>query len=205
MFHSRVHAGQLLAARLQEQKLAVNLIVAIPRGGVVVAAEIARILKRPLKLLFAKKIAAPQNQELAIGAVVEDGTMYLDEELKSSFGITTDYLQSTQRELLKSLQKRRATLTGKKELPDCTGKTVLLVDDGIATGATVIASFFWLKKMHAKRMILAAPVVSGSIVQKLEMLADQCVFLITTENFQSVGQFYQSFPQVSDGEVRKLL
>ncbi len=201
MFQSRSDAGKKLADELQKQKVSADIVLAIPRGGVLVGAEIARVLNIPLDVLVVKKLGAPNNAELSIGAIASDDVTYLDQDLIKITGVSKAYLnyeiQNKHHELIDRENKLRK---GKPKL-NVQNKTVVLTDDGAATGATVFAAIEWLKKHATKLIILALPVCSYETDQKLEQLVDKCVILETPETFQAVGQYFQNFEQVSEEEI----
>jgi putative phosphoribosyl transferase len=206
LFRDRRDAGQLLAERLSALKDDRSVIVlGIPRGGVVVAAEIARALNAPLDIFIAHKIGAPFNPELAIGALTSNGDVLLDEEL-------IDELRLRQDEIAREVESQRAEvgrrleMFRKKRPPlEVAGKTVVLVDDGIATGSTVRASLRALRKQTPARLILAIPVGPAEIVARLVRECDEAIVLETPEPFWAVGRFYLRFEQTQDEEVVALL
>lgn len=204
-YRNREEAGAILAEYLAHLKIEPDLVVlGIPRGGVVVAAVVAHALKAPLDLLPARKIGAPGNPEFAIGAVAGD-TEYIDQDLIKRLGIPERYVQSElarQREL--SLAQGRR-LRGTREPIDISGKTVIVIDDGVATGATVLAALRALRKKGPRRLILAVPVGPMDSIETLRQVADEVVCPLVPEWFWSVGSHYENFEQVSDEEVIALL
>ncbi len=206
IFHDRRDAGQKLAAGLLFLKAEPNLIVlGIPRGGVVVAAEIANALSAPLDIYLAHKIGAPFNPELAIGALTSSGDVLFDEDLIAELRLHPDEL-TRQVDCQRAEIARRLALF-RKERPrlDVTGKTVVLVDDGVATGSTVLASLRALRQQTPARLILAIPVGPTDVVARLARECDQAVVLSTPEPFWAVGRFYERFDQTQDAEVVDLL
>lgn len=206
MFLNREQTGQLLSDRLKVyQRRQDVLVLAIPRGGVVVAHEIAKSLGLRLDIVVVRKIGAPSNPELAIGAVGPKRVVYWDENLCRRLGISekvkTQLRQATERER----KEREFRLRVKKDYKKIKGKTVILADDGIATGATVIAAQKFLKKMEAETIVLAVPVISKSTLSDISKYFDDVIALWVEEEFYAVGQFYKEFPQVSDEEVIKIL
>ena len=205
-FRDRREAGQLLAkefASLRGQKDVI--VLGIPRGGVVVAAEVAKKLGAPLDVYITRKIGAPYNPELAIGAVASDGTLVLDYNLIERIGVPEDYVQRETERQRQEIQRRLATYRGSRPEPQLEGKTVILVDDGVATGATILASLRAIKQRKPARLILAVPVGPADTIQLLSREADQVVCLYTPEIFWAVGAFYAIFDQTSDEEVIRLL
>lgn len=204
MFQSRKNAGVLLAQKLEKYRGKSDvLILGIPRGGVVVADVIARQLGLPLDIVVVRKIGAPNNPEFAIGAVGPNKTIFWEKDYIQAAGLQKDVLDVLKSLKQKEREEKETVLRNKKVPLDIKGKTVILVDDGIATGATVIAASKSLK--GAKKVILAVPVVSSSTLKDLEAYFDTIVVLESPENFHAVGQFYKSFPQVEDEEVITIL
>jgi predicted phosphoribosyltransferase len=204
LFKNRSDAGRQLAAALQPLSLQEGIVIGLPRGGVVIAAEIARILNLPLDIIIPRKIGAPFNNELAIGALVED-TVLLNDDLISAYRIDPAYVQ---REIAKEKIEaaRRLALYRQGKPPKILkNKTVIVVDDGIATGATMRASLKYLKLNHPKRLIIAIPVAPQESVQQLKNEGFEIVCLYTPASFFAVGQFYEDFPQTTDEEVIQLM
>lgn len=203
MFESRQKAGQKLAEALQFLKGKKALVLAIPRGGVVVAKSVAQSLKRPLGVLVTRKIGAPDNPELAIGAVGPDKIRLINWDLVKKLRISQEFLSSQIEEKAQEIKERQKRY-GQTKL-EVEGKTVVLIDDGLATGATVEAAILWLKTKKAGKIILAVPVAPPEVVKKLKSLVDKLVVLETPRFFGAVGQFYKDFPQISDEEVIRIL
>ena len=204
LFKDRESAGILLAKRLK--KTQADLVLGIPRGGVVVAKEIAKSLKLPLDIVVVRKIGAPGQEELALGAVDPDGQVLWDENLLRDLGFKIYDLGEKIRNEWKELKRREDTysLARRRLARLVADKTVILVDDGVATGSTVLSAVTYLKR-HGGKVVLAVPVASKESTEKLKTLADEVVVLEKPENFQAVGQFYQEFLPVSDKEVIQLL
>ncbi|HEX7592611.1 MAG TPA: phosphoribosyltransferase family protein [Anaerolineae bacterium] len=206
LFRDRCDAGQQLAARLAFLKDQPNVIVlGIPRGGVVVAAEVARALNAPLDIFIAHKIGASFNPELAIGALTSNGELVRDEDL-------IDELRLSEKDIAREVEyqrgeiaRRLALFRGKLSPLDVAEKTVILVDDGVATGSTVLAALRALRKQSPARVILAIPVGPADTVARLARECDQTVVLATPEPFWAVGRFYMRFDQTQDEEVVRLL
>jgi putative phosphoribosyl transferase len=206
MFQDREQAGKELAAKLQNYKKTKNLIVlAIPRGGVVIGKQLAKSLNCPLDILVTKKIGAPGNPELAIGAIGPNGTVVLNQKLLPQTGANKEYIKNQKAKIKEDLKWQQKRLRGKKPQPDLKRKTVILTDDGIATGATIEAAIKWIKTQKPKKLILAIPVAAPDSVAKLTPLVDELICLDQPYFFAAVGQFYQNFPQTSDEEVVQLL
>lgn len=205
-FRDRQEAGQLLARELASLQGRKDLIVlGVPRGGVVVAYEVAMALRAPLDVYITRKIGAPYNPELAIGAVASDGTLVLDRELISRIGVPDSYVRDETSRQRQEIKRRLAAYRGSRPELDLQGKTVILVDDGVATGATTLASLRAIRTQQPARLILAVPVGPEDTIQILSAEADQVVCLHTPELFWAVGAFYAVFDQTSDAEVIQLL
>ncbi len=202
IFKDRIATGQLLANRLKN--IQSDIVLGIPRGGVVVAAEIAKDLNLPLDIVVTRKIGAPGQEELALGAVDPDGEVVWDFNLINDLRLKIDDLRPEIQNQWKELKRREDLYRNGRSPLDVNGKTVILVDDGIATGATILSAIKYLKR-HGARIILAVPVASQDALRKVEGEVDQSVVLEVPEYFQAVGQFYQQFEAVSDEEVVQLL
>lgn len=196
MFKNRSEAGKLLAAKLIQYKNTPGVILAVPRGGVPVAYEIARSLNLPMEVVLVKKLGHPFNKEYAIGAVgLSERFLVPHEE------VDDEYIKSETEKLRIRLKEMQRDFLGGKEPQDITGKTVIVVDDGIATGNTIIATIRILRKSDPSKIIIAAPVVSESAALKITAEADDLVVLSVPDYFYGVGAFYDDFRQVSDEEV----
>jgi len=205
-FRNRQEAGQLLARELAALQGRKDLIVlGVPRGGVVVAYEVAQALGVPLDVYITRKIGAPYNPELAIGAVASDGTLVLDHELIARIGVPESYVQEETARQRQEIKRRMAAYRGSRPEVDLQGKTVILVDDGVATGATTQASLRAIRTRQPAQLILAVPVGPEDTIQILSAEADQVVCLYTPELFWAVGAFYAVFDQTTDAEVIQLL
>ena len=206
MFEDRREAGQLLAQRLQDLKNIPDVVVlGIPRGGVVVAAEIAHMLNAPLDVYITRKLGAPGNPELAIGAVAEDGTVVLDEESIAFLRVPESYLEEERRRQQEEIRRRADRYRRGRPPVPLEGKRVILVDDGVATGHTVEAAIRALRQQPIKELILAVPVGPPTTIARLRALVDRLEVLSEPEVFWAVGMFYRDFRQVSDEEVEALL
>lgn len=206
MFINRQQAGELLAGQLKEYKGKKDVVVlGIPRGGVVVAKIVAQALLAQLDVVILKKVGAPSNPELAIGAVGPGGVVYWDNELCKRLRVTRAERLELRSKKLGELREREKLLRGKRKMITIKNKTVILVDDGVATGATVLAGAKFLKKMKVGKIILAVPVIAKDTLNHINRYFDEVVFLEIPEEFYAVGQFYQEFPQISDETVIKLL
>lgn len=210
VFKNRVEAGEKLASKLSSH-LAIEqlnhevIILAIPRGGVVVGRQIAKALNCSLDVIVVKKIGAPGNPELAIGAVGVMGEPVINEELASRVGADERYLKSKILNLKSEVARRIKEYRGNKPPFELKGKTVIITDDGVATGATIMAAVEIVRQQEPKKIIVAVPVVAKDTLGKIETLADEVIYLEAPEVFFAVGQFYKEFEQVTDGEVIKIL
>jgi putative phosphoribosyl transferase len=205
-FRDRREAGQLLAKQLAALRGRQDVIVlGVPRGGVVVAYEVAQALGAPLDVYITRKIGAPNNPELAIGAVASDGTLVLDHDLIERIGVSDRYVQEETARQRQEIKRRLAAYRGSRPEADLHGKTVVLVDDGVATGATTLASLRAIKARQPTKLILAVPVGPEDTIQVLASEADQVVCLYTPDLFWAVGAFYSAFDQTTDAEVIQLL
>mgnify|MGYP001066236906 CR=1 FL=1 len=206
MFENREEAGKLLAEKLVVYKDEGDVVVAgIPRGGVPVAAEIAKTLDLPLDVVVTRKIGAPGQEELAIGAIGPEGVSVFDEDLISRLGVSEDYKEQVVEDETEEMNERIRKFRGSKKPQNFKGKTVIIVDDGVATGSTVEASIKYLKMKGASKTILAVPVAPLESVEELEALVDKFIAIATPDEFYAVGQFYKDFPQTEDEEVIRLL
>ena len=235
-FHDRKEAGLLLAERLkvyannnnnnkttttfgseeegegegEAKNKSFPLIMAIPRGGVILGDIIASELNIKMDIIICKKIGAQNNPELAIGAVMADGSYIINEEIVNRINTSQEYI-STQVEIQKKeIERRLIEFRGNKEYDTdkLKDRVIILVDDGIATGATMLAAVKWLKEKHyCKRLIVAVPVapLESSILEKLKQIADKVIVIFTPYDFAAVGQFYEHFDQVSDKEVKEIM
>jgi len=205
LFIDRVDAGRRLARRLARIDLRAPLVLAVPRGGAVVGAEVARVLGAPLDLIIARKIGAPHNEELAVGAVAPDGTLYLDQRLIRGLAVPEDFIEQEAGRQLAEVQRRMLRYRGDRALPNLTDRAIILVDDGIATGATVAGALLAIRRQRPAHVLLAVPVAPRETLERLAGQADRIVCLASPEPFYAVGQFYQVFGQVTDEEVIRLL
>jgi len=199
-FASREEAGRRLGRLLRDEGVEVDLVLGLPRGGVIVAAEVARELQRPLDVLIVRKIGHPFHREFAVGALAEPDVVILDEySLGSSLG-TRSHLDRIIAEETQRLKEYRGKFHG-AGVPELAGKAVLLVDDGLATGATTEAAVLAAKKRGAAKIIVATPVASVAAFQRLRRAADEVKALWVDPDFEAVGQYYRVFNQTSDEEV----
>lgn len=207
MFTDRREAGRRLAERLSRLKDQDPVVLALPRGGVPVAFEIARALAAPLDLVLVRKLGAPQQEELAVGAIAEGepAELVLDDRLIRHLHIPQAYLDEAKAAALREIERRRKLYCGDRGTVDIAGRTAIVVDDGIATGATMRAALRSVRRRKAARVVLAVPVAAGPTLRKLRREVDEIVCLETPADFYAVGQFYGAFPQLPDEEVTALL
>lgn len=206
IFKNRKEAGEKLARKLQSFKGKENTVVfGIPRGGVVVAKKVADKLKLPFDIIVVKKIGAPSNPELAIGAVGPKKTIYLDNKLCKVLGLSKAQIKNLSDKKEQERLERESVLRGNRQQVNVCGKIIILIDDGIATGATVLCALECFKREGAKKVILAVPVIAKETFDSIQKDFDKSVVLSIEDNFYAVGQFYQEFPQVEDEEVIKIL
>jgi len=204
-FANRIEAGKELASALADFASKNTIVLAIPRGGVVVGYEIAKALKIPLDVIIPRKIGAPDNPELAIGAMTEDGTIILDSNLIKYLGVPEVYIKEESERQRREIERRLKFYRQNEPYPNLHGHDVFIVDDGIATGSTMKAALASVKNRGAKTVTVAVPVCPASTIKELKKQAGHVVCLYTPEYFQAIGQFYNDFTQTTDEEVIQLL
>lgn len=205
VFEDRFDAGRELAPEVERLGLEHPLIIGLPRGGVPVAYEIAIALKAPLDTIVVRKLGAPRQPELAVGAIASGGVRVFNDEILSLMGLDEPAVKAIVARESIELERREKQYRGDCDYPDLAGKDVVLVDDGLATGATMRAAIEAVKTRKPSSTTVAIPTASGSSLQKVEVMVDKVVCLETPRNFQAVGQFYVDFSQTTDDEVRDLL
>jgi putative phosphoribosyl transferase len=204
LLKNRVEAGKQLASTLKTATKDA-IVLAVPRGGVVVGFEIAKTLGISLDVIVTKKIGAPDNPELAIGAVAEDGTFFVDEGLVRRLSVTQEYITEEVERQRQEIQRRLIRYRGSVPYPSLKNREVIVVDDGVATGSTVKAALRLVRSKGARIVTVAVPVGPSDTVQELKKLADRVICLYTPEPFYAIGQFYVDFRQTSDEDVTDLL
>lgn len=206
-FRNRIEAGQELARALAPYKQQHPVILALPRGGVPVAAEIATALDAPLDLVLVRKIGVPFQPELAMGAVVDgrEPVVVRNEHVLSLAGVSESDFNAVRDEQLTEIERRRKLYLGNRPHPELKGKTVIIIDDGIATGATIRAALRAIRMRKPRKLILAVPVAPTQSLNDLRDEADDILCLEDYEEFGAIGFYYADFPQVSDTEVIDLL
>ena len=206
IFSDRKEAGELLLTKLESFKKLKNLLViAIPRGGVIIGKVVANKLKVPLDIIVIKKIGAPYNQELAIGAVGPKNSVFWDNDLIRKLNLNKTQLAELKNQKIKERNEREYILRQTKKPLMLKNKTVILVDDGVATGSTVLCAQKYLKKQKVKILILAAPVIAKETYTQIRTFFDRIITLNIQGSFYAVGQFYRNFPQITDEEVVSIL
>ncbi|MGD0645591.1 MAG: phosphoribosyltransferase [Candidatus Bathyarchaeia archaeon] len=204
-FVDRVEAGKQLASALGDFPVKNAIVLAIPRGGVVVGNEIAMALNLPLDVIIPRKIGAPDNPELAIGAMTEDGTIILDDKLINYMEVPLDYIKAESARQKHEIERRLKLYRQNEPYPSLRGLDVIIVDDGIATGSTMKAALASVKNRGAKTVTVAVPVGPPSTLKELRKQADKVVCPYTPEYFSAIGQFYTDFTQITDDEVIQIL
>jgi putative phosphoribosyl transferase len=204
-FKDRTEAGTQLGEALREREIDVDIVLAIPRGGLPLGRAVADVLDVPLDIVVASKIGAPGNPELAIGAVASDGSVWRNEEAFHGTGANEGYFEQEREREAENARQKADRYRGERSEPDLTGKTVAVVDDGVATGSTVRACLQMLRETDARRIVLAVPVGPPDTIHELQELADEVICLETPSSFRGVGQFYERFDQVSDEEAMAYL
>jgi len=205
-FKNRLEAGQKLAAALGKFKDAKNtIILALPRGGVVVGFEVAKILNLPLDIVVPRKIGAPGNPEFAIGAITEQGVGIFEEMIIGAYGITESYLQNEIKKEKAEAERRIKLYRGSRPSLDFKNKTVIIVDDGLATGLTMRAAVKTAKTLGATEIVVAIPVTPPDTADLIKKEVDEIIYLDAPALFGAVGEFYDEFAQTTDEEVINLL
>ncbi len=205
-FVDRTEAGERLAGKLTQYAGSHDTIVlALPRGGVPVAFEIARALSAPLDVFLVRKLGLPGQEELAMGAIASGGVRVLNKDVIAYLAIPENVIDTVARQELQELERREVLYRGGRPAPEVRGRTVILVDDGLATGSTMRAAIAALKKLEPGRIVVAVPVAPPSALDQLEQEADEVVCVFMPEPFDGVGRWYDDFSQTTDREVRSLL
>jgi len=205
LFSDRVDAGKKLAKALERFKGSDVVILGIPRGGVVVANEVAETLGAPLDVVVTRKIEAPGEPEYGLGAVTQDGEVILDRKAVESLGASSEYLDDQVRKKRREVKERMEGLRSDKPYPSLEGKVVIIVDDGIATGSSVGAAVMSVRKRRPKDVIVAVPVAPRDALEALREDGTKVVCLETPGSFLAIGEFYSDFNQVEDVEVKRIL
>lgn len=207
MFDNREQAGEALASAVEKLEIEDCVVYGLPRGGLPVAAAIAKRLGAPLDLILVRKLGAPWQEELAIGAVADGETpsTILNEDLIRELNVSEDHIRKSVNEALAEIERRRAIFFKNHKPVPAKDRTVIIVDDGLATGATMEAAVKAMRTAGAKRVIVAVPVAPGETTEKFRRLADDFVCLETPAPFWAVGNHYREFPQLADADVVRIL
>jgi len=201
MFRDRIDAAQRLVEKLKDHKIEDGIVLAVPRGGVPVGNEIAKALKLPLEIFLSKKIGHPNNSEFAIGSVTLSGTVVNENVM----GADEEYIARQSKKILGELKEKFKTFMGNKKATELKGKTIILTDDGVATGSTLISAVESIRKSSPRKIIIAVPVSPPETARILKQIADEFICLYAPSDFFGVGQYYYDFSQVEDEEVIQLL
>src|SRR5437773_6118932 len=205
-FFNRTEAGQFLAENLSNYANREDvLVLALPRGGVPVAAEVAKELNAPLDVFVVRKLGLPGHPELAMGAIATGGVRVFNGEVVNALRIPDEVIDAVSAEEFVELERRENAYRAGLPPLEIEGKTVIVVDDGVATGSTMLAAVSALRQLNAARIVVAAPVIAASSCREIQRKADEVVTVMIPERFYAVGQWYEDFSQTSDEEVRELL
>ena len=206
IFRDRTEAGKYLATKLLSYKDRPDvLVLALPRGGVPVAFEVAQALRVPLDIFLVRKLGVPGHEELAMGAISTGGVRVLNEDTVDYLRIPEHVIDAIAAEELKELERRELAYRGNRAEPDVKGKTVILIDDGLATGSTIRAAAQALRQQQPARIVVAVPVSAPETCDEYRIGVDEIICAVTPEPFLGVGTWYLDFPQTTDDEVRDLL
>jgi len=206
IFKDRIDAGEKLAQKLEVFKERQDAVLfAVPKGGVVVSKVVADRLKIPFDIVIAKKIGAPFNKEFAIAAVDINGDVILNSEYIEYFSITEENIEHQKKKVLENIREQLISYRGSVEYKSLENKVAIIVDDGIATGATTKACIRFLSKLNPKKIYVATPVIAPSTLKELEKECDGIFYIVSSEPFWAVGQFYLDFSQVSKEDIKKML
>ena len=207
VFEDRRDAGRQLARRLMDLKQQQPVVLALPRGGVPVGFEIARAVSAPLDIILVRKIGAPFEPELAVGAIVggDDPEPVIDARMVADLNVSPEYLEAARGAALREIERRRLAYLGTHLPVEVEGRTAIVVDDGIATGATMLAALGGTRRRRPARIVLAVPVASEQALTRLRPEVDRTICLTAPADFGAVGAFYRQFPQLTDQEVVTLL
>jgi putative phosphoribosyl transferase len=204
-FTDRTEAGRLLGEALLDLNLKRPLVLGIPRGGLITALEIARVVSGDLDIVLSRKLRAPFNPELAMGAITESGRVFLDDNLLGALGVTSHYLEQEKIFQLADIQRRLQLIRGVLTRVPLDGREVVVTDDGVATGSTMQSALWAARQEHPARLVCALPVAPSQTAEQLAESCDSLVLLRAPDNFHAVGQFYARFDQVEDDTVLDIL
>ena len=204
MFKDRKDAANQLAKALENFKDSNPIILAIPRGGIIIGDVIASKLDAELDIIVSKKIGAPNNDELAIGAIMHDGSYFPNKEIAQQLDVSNEYFEEKKQIQMKEIERRLVHYRGKTEY-DLQNRLVIIVDDGVATGATLSVAALWVKNQNTQKIIIAIPGGAKDTILKLSKIVDKVIALETPEIFSAVSQIYHNFSQVNDNEVQDIM
>lgn len=202
---NRWEAAKILTEELKPIVNGDAVVLSLPKGGVVIGAEVAKALKVEHDLVICRKIGAPYNPEVAIGALTQDGRLLKDDSVIDALAVTKGYIESQTKQELREIRRQLREYRNGKSFPSIINKIVILIDDGLATGFTMEAALKFVKALNPSRIIVAVPVGSMGAIRKISQIADEVICPLIPKNFWAVGQFYYEFEPVSDREVKKLL
>ena len=205
LFLDRMDAGEKLTDSFYKFKDEDVIVLAVPRGGLEIAYDTIKKFGFKWDLIIPRKIGAPHNKEFAIGAVSVDGSYFLNNEYVQMFGISQDYIENEVLEQIKEIKRRMKEYRGVDTFPEVNDKTVIIIDDGIATGFTILAVIKAVKKQGAKKIILAIPVGPRETIEEFKELVDEVICLYIPDEFYAVGSYYVNFEQVTDEQVFKII
>jgi putative phosphoribosyl transferase len=206
IYRDRIEAGQYLASQLGDYADRPDvLVLALPRGGVPVAFEVARALRAPLDIFLVRKLGVPGHEELAMGAIATGGVRVLNEDVVEYLRVPGEVIDAVAADEQRELERRERAYRGDRPAPDVRGRTVILVDDGLATGSTMRAAAAALRKQQPARIVAAVPVSAPQTCDEFRMEVDEIICAVTPEPFQAVGLWYKDFSQTTDEEVHDLL
>jgi predicted phosphoribosyltransferase len=206
VFRNRTEAGRLLAEQLRAYAFQPNvLVLALPRGGVPVAYEVAQALGAPLDVFMVRKLGVPGHEELAMGAIASGGICVLNDDVVEALRIPQNVIEAVAARELRELDRRERAYRRSRPAPDIRGRTIILVDDGLATGSTMRAAVVALRRLEPARIVVAVPTAAPTTCEEFRHEADECICEITPDPFYAVGLWYQDFSQTTDKEVRDLL
>jgi len=205
MFNDRKDAGRRLLKELERLQTENPLILAVPRGGVVIAHEMIKALALDWDLIIPRKIGAPHNKEVAIGAISYDGSYFTDEGYVDMLGVSSRYIEEEAAFQLDEIKRRMREYKGTDDFPKVRDRTVIIVDDGIATGFTLLAAIKSVKQQGASKVIIAVPVAPQDTVERLSKEVDEVICLEVPEEFYAVGMHYKNFPEVTDNEIAAIM
>lgn len=205
LFANRLDAAHRLTQRLQGRALEHPLVLAIPRGGVPIGAAMAQALHADLDVVLARKLRHPFHSEYAVGAVGEDGEVVWNQEALDNSSVTMDQLQQEYRHQMREIRRRRELFRQGQPPLSMSGRSVILTDDGLATGSTALAALHVIRSQNPKEIILAVPVAAPERLAMVAEHCNECICLLTPDDFQAVAQFYEDFSEVTDEQVQRLL